>query len=77
MNITLNLEKPAVGTPPFEFPSHSMGAHWMEDGRISVVAIVQRQDGGFHIMQAILERPLTDEERHQINASNQHQENDE
>jgi hypothetical protein len=51
MNITLNLEAPVVGTPPFEFPKHLFKAYWTEDGRIGVVAVVERTDGGFHIMQ--------------------------
>jgi hypothetical protein len=51
MNITLNLESPTVGNPPFEFPKHSFKAFWTEDGRINVVAVVERTDGGFHIMQ--------------------------
>lgn len=77
MNITLNLEKPEVGTPPFEFPKHSFKAFWTDDGRIGVLAVVQRTDGGFHVMQDIINPPLTDEEKHQIDASNQHQENEE
>ena len=77
MNITLNLEKPEVGTPPFEFPKHSFKAFWTDDGRIGVLAVVHRTDGGFHVMQDIINPPLTDEEKHQIDASNQHQENEE
>ena len=61
MNITLNLEKPAVGTPPFEFPSHSFRAYWADGGLIGVVAIVKRQDGGFHIMQDIIALPQKEE----------------
>jgi hypothetical protein len=59
--ITINLEAPAVGTPPFEFPKHSFHASWTEDGRISVVAIVQRIDGGIHIMQDIIEPPIKEQ----------------
>jgi hypothetical protein len=57
MNITLNPEKPVVGTPPFEFPSHSFRAYWTDDGLIGVIAVVKRQDGGFHIMQDIITSP--------------------
>jgi hypothetical protein len=57
MNITLNLEKPTVGTPPFEFPSHSFQAYWTKDGLIGVIAVVQRQDGGYHIMQSKIAPP--------------------
>jgi len=77
MNITLNLEKPTVGNPPFDFPRHSFKAFLTDDGRIGVVAVVERSDGGFHIMQDIINPPLTDEERNQIDASNQHQGRDE
>jgi hypothetical protein len=55
MTITLNLEKPVE--PSLEFPKHSIKAFWMDDGRIGVVAAVQRQDGGFHLMQDILDLP--------------------
>jgi hypothetical protein len=57
MNITLNLDAPVVGTPPFEFPKHSFKAFWTEDGRIGVIAIVQRTDGGIHMMQDIIDVP--------------------
>jgi hypothetical protein len=77
MNITLFLEKPTVGLPPFDFPKHSFRAFWTDDGRIGVVAVVERTDGGYHIMQDTINPPFTDEERHQIDKSNQHQERDE
>ena len=77
MNVTLHLEKPAVGTPPLEFPRHSFKAFWTDDGRIGVVAVVQRNDGGIHMMQDIINPPLTDQERNQIDALLQHQERDE
>lgn len=77
MNITLNLEKPTVGFPPFDFPKHSFKAFWTDDGRIGVVAVVERTDGGYHIIQDTINPPLTDEERNQIDVSLQHQERDE
>jgi hypothetical protein len=55
MNITLNLEKPVE--PSLDFPKHSIKAYWIDDNRIGVVAAVQRQDGGFHLMQDILDLP--------------------
>jgi len=55
MNITLNLEKPME--PSSDFPKHSIKAYWIDDGRIGVVAAVQRQDGGFHLIQDILDLP--------------------
>jgi hypothetical protein len=55
--ITINLETPVAGKPPFEFLKHSLSAYWTEDGRIAVIAIVQRTDGGIHIMQDIIAPP--------------------
>jgi|GEM_PF-6968053 len=80
MNITLNLKKPTVGFPPFEpfdFPKHSFKAFWTDDGRIGVVGVVERTDGGYHIMQDTIDPPLTNKELHQIDKSNQHQEREE
>jgi hypothetical protein len=55
MNITLNLKETIE--PSLDFPKHSIKAFWMDDGRIGVVAAVQREDGGFHLMQDILDLP--------------------
>jgi hypothetical protein len=55
MKITLNLEKPVE--PSLDFPKHSIKAYWIDDSRIGVVAAVQRQDGGFHLMQGTLDLP--------------------
>lgn len=57
MNITLLAKEPEVGTPPIEFPKHSFRAFWTDDGRIGVVAVVYRQDGGVHLMQDIIDPP--------------------
>jgi hypothetical protein len=57
MNITLLAKEPEVGTPPFEFPKHSFRAFWTDDGRIGVVAVVYRQDGGVHLMQDTIDPP--------------------
>ena len=57
MNITLLAQEPEVGTPPYEFPKHSFKAFWTDDGRIGVVAVVYRQDGGVHLMQDIIDPP--------------------
>ena len=55
MNITLNLKETIE--PSLDFPKHSIKAFWMDDGCIGVVAAVQREDGGFHLMQDILDLP--------------------
>jgi hypothetical protein len=55
MNITLNLKEPIE--PSLDFPKHSIKAYWIDDGRIGVVAAVQRQDGGFYLIQDILDLP--------------------
>lgn len=57
MNITLLAQEPEIGTPPLEFPKHSFKAFWTDDGRIGVLAVVYRQDGGVHMMQDIIDPP--------------------
>ena len=57
MNITLLAQEPEIGISPLEFPKHSFKAFWTDDGRIGVVAVVYRQDGGVHLMQDIIDPP--------------------
>jgi hypothetical protein len=40
-----------------EPPKYSFKAHWEKDGRIGVVAVVERPDGGFHVLQDIIDAP--------------------
>ena len=56
-NITLVLKENEVGMPPFEFPKYSMKAFWTEDGKIGVIAVVSRSDGGSHLMHDIIDPP--------------------
>lgn len=56
-NITITIKENEVGKPPFEFPSYGMKAFWTEDGKIGVVAVVYRSDGGIHLMQDIIDPP--------------------
>jgi hypothetical protein len=48
-------------TPPQrteqEPPKYSFKAHWEKDGRIGVVAVVERPDGGFHVLEDIIDAP--------------------
>lgn len=74
MNITINLKENEVGKPPFEFPKYGVKAHWTPEGRIQVICVVTRQDGGIHLMEDTIDAPLTEDELHLINESNQHQE---
>lgn len=51
-----------------EPPKYSFKTYWEKDGRIGVVAVVERPDGGFHVLENIIDAPqrtwvdLTDEE---------------
>ena len=40
-----------------EPPKYSFKAYWTEDGRIGVVACIERPDGGVHLMEAIIDPP--------------------
>ena len=40
-----------------EPPKYSFKAHWEKDGRIGVVAVVERLDGGFHVLEDIIDAP--------------------
>ena len=55
--IVITAIKEILSQPEQEPPKHSIKAYWMDDDRIGVVAAVQRQDGGFHLMQDILDLP--------------------
>jgi len=46
------LEEPAQKPPKY-----AMRAYWEDDGRIGVVATVERPDGGFHLLGAIIDPP--------------------
>lgn len=59
--ITLQLKAPEVGAAPHEFPAHSINTSWTQDGKISVIALVMRADGGVHIMQDIIEPPVKEQ----------------
>ena len=59
--VTLQLKAPEVGIPPHEFPAHSINASWTSDGKILVIALVMRSDGGVHIMQDIIEPPAKEQ----------------
>ena len=66
--------KAALAQPAQEPPKYAIRAYW-EDGRIGVVATVERPDGGVHLLNAIIDPPkrkwaeLTDEEMEDIRAS--------
>ena len=38
-------------------PKYSFKAHWEKDGRIGVVAAIERSDGGVHILEDIIDMP--------------------
>jgi hypothetical protein len=40
-----------------EPPKYSFKAHWEKDGRIGVVSVVERPDGGFHVLEDIIDAP--------------------
>lgn len=40
-----------------EPPKYSFKTHWEKDGRIGVVAVVERPDGGVHILEDIIDMP--------------------
>ena len=40
-----------------EPPKYSFKTHWEKDGRIGVVAVVERSDGGFHVLEDIIDAP--------------------
>jgi hypothetical protein len=42
-------------------PKYSFKAHWEKDGRIGVVACIERPDGGVHLMSEILDLPSSTE----------------
>jgi len=43
--------------PAQEPPKYAMRAYWEDDGRIGVVATVERPDGGFHLLGASIDPP--------------------
>ena len=43
--------------PAQEPPKYAMSAYWEDDGRIGVVATVERPDGGYHLLGAIIDPP--------------------
>ena len=43
--------------PAQETPKYAMSAYWEDDGRIGVVATIERPDGGFHLLGAIIDPP--------------------
>jgi len=47
----------ALAQPAQEPPKYAMRAYWEDDGRIGVVATVERPDGGFHLLGAIIDPP--------------------
>jgi hypothetical protein len=47
----------SVARPEQEPPKYAMRAYWEDDGRIGVVATVERPDGGFHLLGAIIDPP--------------------
>ena len=55
-------------TPPQrteqELPCYSFKAYWETDGRIGVVACIERPDGGVHLMSEILDLPPSTEPQH-------------
>ena len=61
-------EKFEVAQPAQEPPKYAIEAYWEDDGRIGVVATVERPDGGYHLLGAIIDPPkrkwvgLTDQE---------------
>jgi hypothetical protein len=56
-----------------EPPRYSFKAYWEADGRIGVVACIERPDGGVHLLNAIIDPPqrtwvgLTDEQMLECN----------
>jgi hypothetical protein len=59
--ITLQLQANEVGKAPYEFPAFSVNAHWTPEGKIRVLAMVIRTDGGVHIMQDIIDPPAKEQ----------------
>jgi hypothetical protein len=47
--------------PKQELPCYSFKAYWETDGRIGVVACIERPDGGVHLMSEILDLPPSTE----------------
>jgi hypothetical protein len=47
----------AAPQPAQEPPKYAIKAYWEDDGRIGVVATVERPDGGFHLLGAIIDPP--------------------
>ena len=47
-----------------EPPKYSFKAYWETDGRIGVVACIERPDGGVHLMSEILDLPPSTEPQH-------------
>jgi hypothetical protein len=43
--------------PAQEPPKYAIKAYWEDDGRIGVVATVERPDGGYHLLGAIIDPP--------------------
>jgi hypothetical protein len=50
--------------PKQELPCYSFKAYWETDGRIGVVACIERPDGGVHLMSEILDLPPSTEPQH-------------
>jgi hypothetical protein len=55
-----SMQAPAQRTEQ-EPPKYSFKAHWEKDGRIGVVACIERPDGGVHLMSEILDLPPSTE----------------
>ena len=51
----------ALSQPEQEPPKYSFKAYWEIDGRIGVVACIERPDGGVHLMSEILDLPSSTE----------------
>jgi hypothetical protein len=60
-NERLGLYKDAYAQPEQEPPKYSFKAYWEIDGRIGVVACIERPDGGVHLMSEILDLPSSTE----------------
>ena len=55
-----SMQAPAQRTEQ-EPPKYSFKAYWEKDGRIGVVACIERPDGGVHLMSEILDLPPSTE----------------
>jgi hypothetical protein len=51
------LRRELEAQPAQEPPKYAIKAYWEDDGRIGVVATVERPDGGYHLLGAIIDPP--------------------